>query len=477
MTIYKRTKIIATLGPASNNYDTVMKLVKEGVDVCRINFSHGDKQTQSQAVNTVHGINKSNQTHIALLADLQGPKIRVGEIENDSVILSNDKTIIISTQKCIGNNNKISVDYPNLALEVDINDRIMIDDGKLILKTIKTNKKDEILAKVIHGGVLSSRKGINLPDTNISQSSLSEKDKSDLAFVMENYFQWIALSFVRNANDIVELRKEISKYHKKKTPLLIAKIEKPEALDDLDNIIAEADGIMVARGDLGIEIPMENVPLIQKMIVKKCLAAAKPIIIATQMMESMISSFTPTRAEVNDVANSVMDGADAVMLSGETSVGKFPVEVIRNVRKIISQVESYEGIFNKFYLPENKFSERYISSFICNNACILAEQVKAKALISMTYSGHSAIELSSHRPRSPIYVFTNNHNLLSKLSLVWGVKGFYYNQFESTNQTVDDVKTFLKNLDYIKDGDILINLTSMPISEKGKINTIRLSTV
>jgi len=343
---------------------------------------------------------------------------------------------------------------------------------------LSTNKNDAIEAKIVHGGILSSKKGFNLPDTKVSQSSVTEKDKEDLAFILENRFQWIALSFVRSADDIKELRQLMAKYkHVKKQPLIIAKIEKPEAIADIDNIIAVADGIMVARGDLGIEVPLENVPLLQKMIVKKCLFAAKPIIVATQMMESMIQNYSPTRAEVNDVANSVMDGADAVMLSGETSVGKYPVKVIDIVSKIINQVESFEGIYYKENLPDKDNENRFITDNVIYSACILAKQVNAKAIISMTHSGYSAIKLSSHRPMASVLIFTNNHSILSKLSLVWGVTGFYYDSFESTDKTIDDIKNKLKREGHLLENDVVINLASIPIEAKGKINMVKLSQI
>jgi len=473
----KRTKIVATLGPSSQCKNTIFEMIHEGADVFRINFSHSNHEAQKKIIDIIHGINKTNDTHIALLADLQGPKLRIGEVENNSIMLEDDKQISITTKCIIGNDSILSVTYNKLPMEVKPNDRILLDDGKILLKVIETDKKENIKALIVHGGVLSSRKGFNLPDTFISQSSLTDKDRKDIAFIMKNKFQWIALSFVRAASDIEQLKLEIDKYPQKNKPLIIAKIEKPEAINDIDNIIDAADGIMVARGDLGIEIPMENVPLVQKMIVKKCLNASKPIIIATQLMESMIDSFTPTRAEVNDVANNVLDGADAVMLSGETSIGKYPLKVIENVRKIILQVETFEDIFYKHNQPDVNNADRFISDAICYNACKLAQQVDAKAIVSMTHSGYSAIKISSHRPKAQILIFTDNHAILSKLSLVWGVQGFYYDKYESTDNTIEDIKNYLKNNGLLFDNDMIVNLASMPIAEKGKINMLRLNKV
>lgn len=472
---HKRTKIIATIGPASQGEENILALAREGVDVCRINFSHDTHSTHQKKIDAVHKINKKHQMHIALMGDLQGPKLRVGEVKDDMITLESGTQLIVTTKKCSGTPSKIFVDYSYLAKDMKSNERILIDDGKIMLRVIDTNGKDEVLTEVVHGGPLSSNKGFNLPDTHVSEPTLSEKDKKDLAFIMENRFQWVALSFVRRASDIYELKNKMARYKKRNTPLVIAKIEKPEALADIDNIIAAADGIMVARGDLGIEIPMENVPLIQKMLVKKCLNAAKPIIIATQMMESMIENYSPTRAEVSDVANSVMDGADAVMLSGETSVGKHPLKVIEIVRKTITQVESFEGIFYKENMPDEILNERYVSDSVIHSACVLAQQVKAAAIVSMTHSGYSAIKTSSHRPKAPIFVFTSNHAILSKLSLVWGVTGFYYDKFVSTDDTIEDVINLLCKYGHISKGDFVINLASMPIEAKGKINMLKLS--
>jgi len=473
----KHTKIVATIGPATGKYLDILSLVNEGVDVCRINFSHGRTEEHKIVIDSVHKINKKYKKHVALLADLQGPKIRVGEILNNAIELKDGEMIHIITKSITGTSELISIDYNKLPEEINIDDRIFIDDGKIILKTLETNKKDKIVAQVIHGGVLSSRKGINLPDTAISQSSLSDKDLNDLRFIMENGFQWIALSFVRCADDIMALRKEMEKYNNKKNPLIVAKIEKPEALTDLDNIIEASDAVMVARGDLGIEIPFEKVPLIQKMIINKCLHLARPIIVATQMMESMINNFTPTRAEVNDVANSILDGTDAVMLSGETSVGKHPVEVIRNVFRIIQQIETFKGLYNKYQKVQSQTPQRLITDSLCHNACVLADQIEAKAIICMTNSGYTALKIASHRPSRPVYAFTARHDLLSKFSLIWGVKGYYYNNYVSSDKTIIDVQNVLLCEGLISKGDKIINLISMPISEKGYINTLKLSIV
>ena len=351
----------------------------------------------------------------------------------------------------------------------------LLDDGKLVLEIVETDGKDNVKAKVVHGGTLSSNKGVNLPKTKLSLPSLTEKDLRDLDFALENNVEWIGLSFVRSARDIIELKHIID--DKRKNSRVIAKIEKPEAVEEIDDIIRETDGIMVARGDLGVEIPMENVPILQKSLVKKCLKAAKPVIIATQMMESMIDNISPTRAEVNDVANAVLDGADAVMLSGETSIGKFPVKVVENMTKIIQEVEKGNEIYHQEFPPEEVDEERFISDSICYSSSRLAQRVEAEAIVTMTHSGYTAIKISSFRPKAGIFVFTGNHAILNTLSLVWGVEGFFYDKFVSTDHTIADIKYMLKKEGVVKPHDLVINLASMPISEKGQSNMLKLSYV
>jgi len=472
-----KTKIIATIGPASSSKDALLKMAAAGMDVCRLNFSHGAYEDHLKVINNIHDINEENKIHIAILADLQGPKIRIGDVEKDGVVLKDGDELIITTLPCIGNSKKVYITYPEFPKDVQSEEKILVDDGKIILTVISSNNKDEVITKVVHGGILSSKKGVNLPNTKVSIPSLTEKDLKDLDFVLQNRVQWIGLSFVRAASDIIELKHIIASKLKYKRPNVIAKIEKPEAIDDIDNIIKEVDGLMVARGDLGVETPIESVPHIQKMLVRKCIENAKPVIIATQMMESMITNVTPSRAEVNDVANSVIDGADALMLSGETSVGAHPELVIKTMQKIINQVESTENIYYKNCVPKDQNHPRYISDSIICNSIKLAQQVDAKAVIAMTHSGYSAYKISSFRPQSQIFIFTNNHSLLSTLSLVWGIRGFYYDKFISTDHTVEDIIRKLQKSKYIKEDDYVINIASTPIDEKGKTNMIKLSRV
>jgi pyruvate kinase len=472
--VQSKTKVIATLGPASSSREVLEQMIMAGVDVCRINFSHGSYDDHAAVINTIRQINADTGFHTAILADLQGPKLRIGEVENNGVQLNNGDDVVITTEKCIGTANRVYITYPQFPQDVKIGETVLIDDGKIVLIVKDTNKDNEVIATVVHGGILSSKKGVNLPNTQISLPCLTKKDLQDLKFALDHGVEWIGLSFVRRASDIQELKHIIARQNK--TARVVAKIEKPEAIEEIDGIIANTDALMVARGDLGVEIPMENVPLIQKMLVKKCLEASIPIIIATQMMESMITNYNATRAEVNDVANAMMDGADAVMLSGETSVGKFPVRVIETVQKILARVEGFEGIYHKDHKLVSQKS-RMLTDAICSNAVRMAEQTGTAAIVAMTHSGYTAFRISSFRPRANIYIFTGNESLLNTLSLVWGVRGFYYDKMVSTDHTIADIKDILKKDGHIKSDDLMINVASIPMHEFGKSNMIKLSFV
>lgn len=469
---FNKSKIIATIGPASMSIEMLEKMIRAGVDVCRINASHGDHAMQQQVIDNVRKLNDDKKFKIAILYDLQGPKMRIGEVENNEIILEENSSIKLTIKDCIGTSKQLQIRYAFFHNDVHVGDTVLIDDGKIELQVIAKDDADSVTAKVIHGGVLSSKKGINLPYTKISLPSLTEKDKVDLDFALRNEIEWIGLSFVRSANDIIELKKIIAANGK--STRVIAKIEKPEAIRDIDNIIMEADGIMVARGDLGVEMAMEKVPVMQKMIVRKSTAASKPVIIATQMMESMITSYRPTRAETNDVANAVFDGADALMLSAETSVGAYPVKVIEAMSKIISIAESEEVIYNR-HVPPVKDSKTFISDSVCFNSAIMAQQSGAKGIIAMTHSGYTAFKISSQRPNCNIFIFTDHLEILSTLSLVWGVRAFYYNKYESTDKTISDIKAFLKQKGYVEEGDMVINVFSTPLDEKAMANTIKLN--
>lgn len=470
----KRTKIVATIGPASSSKEVLKKMMEAGMNVARINFSHGNYKDHEQVIKNIRELNEETGLNIAILADLQGPKIRTLNMENNAVELVKGETVEIVTEEgVVGTSKKFSINYQTLPQDVKEGEDILLDDGKIQLRVISSDGST-IKAEVIHGGVLSSHKGVNLPNTVISLPSLTEKDKEDLAFAMENNVDWLGLSFVRSARDIIELS-HIVKKHRNKAKI-VAKIEKPEAVKDIDAIIQQADAIMVARGDLGVEIPMEDVPLVQKMLIQKCYMMAKPVIVATQMMESMIEDISPTRAEVNDVANAVLDGADAVMLSGETSVGNHPVMVIEAMSKIVQKIEASDEIYYKEETPITNPS-RFISDSICFNATLLANKVNAKVIATMSFSGYTAYKIASQRPKSQIFVFTGNKEILTQLNLVWGVRAFYYDKMVSTDHTIADIKYILKDKGFIEDGDLIINIASMPIEEMGKSNMLRLSYV
>ena len=472
---FKKTKIIATLGPASSGKEMIKKLIKSGVDVLRVNFSHATHDEVERIVDDVNGLRKELGSNVTLLGDLQGPKIRIGELENDIELKKNQSLSICSNLSESNGIDKIFISYPSFAKDVKPGENILVDDGKLIFKVISTNKKDTVDIKVVQEGVLKPRKGVNLPNTKISQPALTEKDIDDAKFAVKKSFDWIALSFVRSKKDVLQLRELIESQCDYHIPI-ISKIEKPQAIEKIDSIIKVSNGIMVARGDLGIEIPAEEVPLNQKKIVAKCKKRGIPVVIATQMMESMIDSLTPSRAEVNDVANSVMDGADAIMLSGETSMGKYPCEVVKKIGDIIHGVEDSPLIKIPVDLPEIK-SDRLITKSICKNAATIANEIGASAICTLTNSGYTGWQISSWRPSALVIVFTSNKKILTQMNLLWGVKGVYYNNFESTDKTVEEVNSLALENKYIKKGDFVINLAAMPIYEKGQVNTLRITKI
>lgn len=469
----RKTKIVATIGPSSSSKETLTQMIHSGVNVCRINFSHGDYATAEEVIKTIREINTELKTNVAILGDLQGPKIRVGKI--DGVMeLAEGSTINMTTDKK-KENEALYISYQHFAKDVKKGEEVLLDDGKIMLRVEKTNGKDLVQLKVVNGGGLTSNKGVNLPNSKLTLPSLTEKDKEDLDFCLDHDLDWVALSFVRSPRDIIELKHMIT--NREGMARVIAKIEKPEAVDHLEDIIKESDGIMVARGDLGVEIPMQKVPLLQKKMITLCQRAAKPVIIATQMMESMIGNISPTRAEVNDVANAVLDGADALMLSGETSVGKFPVQVIEAMSKIIEEAEEAPVVYNREFPPESKGGERFITDSICFNSCRLAQRAGAQAIVTMTHSGYTAFKISSFRPEAGIFVFTGNPKILNMLSLVWGVEAYYYDKFVSTDHTIADIKYLLKKQEVVNEGDLIINIASIPIKEKGQSNMLKLSVV
>jgi pyruvate kinase len=473
---FHRTKIVATVGPACDTYDKLLSLVKAGVNVFRLNFSHGSHEDKAKIIEHIRKINSTEPFNIAILGDLQGPKLRVGEIEGGSMLVEEGEILTFTNTKLVGNKERIYVSYPNLHEDVVIGNIIMIDDGKLEVRVISIEPNHDVKVQVKLGGIISSKKGVNLPDTKISLPAITEKDEADLTFIIEQKLDWVALSFVRRVNDIVGLRDKLNQ--KKSKTKIIAKIEMPEALTNLREIILESDGIMVARGDLGVELPVEQVPLIQKQIIRKSIHRAKPVIVATQMMESMIDRTKPNRSEITDVANAVLEGADAVMLSAETATGNYPTLVVETMRKIIMEVERTDYHYNREdELEPQPHSPSFLSDAICYNACKLAKDTQANALIGMTQSGYTGFMLSSYRPKSPLFIFSKEKTLINQLSLSWGVRAFHYAEEEGIDEIVSDLTEILKQRGFIKKGDVIINTGSIPVDEHLPTNLLKISKV
>tara|TARA_B110000046_G_scaffold132215_1_gene138667 strand:+ start:2701 stop:4128 length:1428 start_codon:yes stop_codon:yes gene_type:complete len=469
-----KTKIVATLGPETDTKEILTELARNGVNVFRINFSHADYDDVRRKVKIIREINVENNFNIAILGDLQGPKLRVGVME-EGVELEDGDTFTFTTEKCIGTKEKAFMTYQRFPKDVKVGEHILVDDGKLMFEVISTNKATEVVVKVIVGGALKSKKGVNLPNTAISLPALTEKDMADAVFAIEQEVDWMALSFVRTPEDLRMLRDLIAQHSDYRIPI-IAKIEKPEAVANIDALIPYCDGLMVARGDLGVEIPMEDVPLIQKKLVRRAKRARIPVIIATQMMETMIDNPVPTRAEVNDVANSIMDGADAVMLSGETSVGKHPIKVIQKMSEIINAVENSKMIKVPKEAPHIR-TNRFVTKSICYHAALMANDTNAAAISTLTNSGYTAFQISAWRPRTHVLAFSTDKRILGKLNLLWGVKAFYYDKNLSTDDTVDDINNIAKEKGFVKSGDLIINLASMPSEARGMVNTLRVSEI
>ncbi len=471
---HSKTKIIATLGPASWDKKILKKMIIAGVDVCRLNFSHADHSVHAKTIQTIRQLNKELGANVAILADLQGPKIRIGEIEGDGFEIKSGQIVEFSTKEKKSQSGKFFIDYEDFAADIEPGEVILIDDGKIKLECVETDKNHLVKAKVIYGGIVKSRKGVNLPQTNLSLPSMTDKDIEDAHFALEQNVDWLALSFVRQVSDIIELKQLIRR--KKKKCNVIAKIEKPQAVENIDAIIKEADAIMVARGDLGVEVDFAKVPLVQKEIVEKCINYSKPVIIATQMMESMIENFRPTRAEANDVANAVLDGADTLMLSGETSVGKYPVLTIESMHRIIQSTEKQKYDYNRG-LPPDPESSRFVRDSVCYSASRMAEIIGAKAIITFTEKGNTAFTISGYRPKADIFAFTPTKNLLSILSLLWGVRAFYFDDLEDLNTAIDKTIDFLKSKGYLEAGDYVIHVGSIPKQVTNKTNIMKVTRV
>lgn len=471
---FNRTKIIATIGPASNSKQKIIELIGAGANVFRLNFSHGTHEDHLKVINTINEVNDELGTNICMLQDLQGPKIRIGEVENGSVDIKAGDELIITNKELLGNANKVSTTYTSLCSDVKKGDIILIDDGNLQMRVKTVAGGEEVVTEVIYGGQLKSRKGINLPDTNISSPSLTEKDREDLEFGLKHDVQWVALSFVRSGDDMKEL-KQIIRNAGKKTKV-IAKVEKPEAVKNIKKIVKYSDAIMVARGDLGVEIPLEDVPMVQKRIVNRCNKYGKPVIIATQMMESMIENPRPTRAETNDVANSVLDGADTIMLSAESAAGKYPVESVRTMSDIISSIEKESVVIYDKYRDDEK-SQTRMNDMLVKSACQFSKSIGAKAIVGMTKSGYTAFKLAKNRPEAMIFVFTNNRTLLKTLNLLWGIHGVYYDARNQIDDTLEDISNILKEKGYVESGDSYVMTASMPLHWEDHTNMMKVQKV
>jgi len=474
VTDHQNTKIVATVGPACITRDGLKGLIEAGVDVFRLNFSHGSHEIHGNTIQNIISLNEEMDTHVSILADLQGPKLRVGKMEGEGLPVEEGQIVTFTNTECIGNAERVYMSYSQFAQDVTVGERVLVDDGTLVFEVVETNGTDTVKLKTLFGGVLKSNKGVNLPNTKISLPSLTEKDLIDLKYILTQPVNWIALSFVRYSKDLKDLRKYIDAAgHPAK---IISKIEKPEAIDNIDKIIKHSNAIMVARGDLGIEMPMQQLPILQKMIIRKCIQRARPVIVATQMMDSMINNPGPTRAEVTDVANAVLDGTDAVMLSGETSVGRHPALVVKAMNEIIAEAEKIYEIGMKRPKANSK-SGTFVSDVVVSAAAWAAQNVGARGIVGMTRTGYTAFKLSSFRPNSKIYIMSDLKHMLNTLSLCWGVRGYYYDNFTSTDQTVEDVVNILKDNNHVAPGDMVVNLGSMPLEKQRRTNMMKITVV
>jgi pyruvate kinase len=472
---FHKTKIVATVGPACDTYEKLLELVKAGVNVFRLNFSHGTNEDKTKIIEHIRKINVEEPYNISILGDLQGPKLRIGDLKDGSLtIVPGDILTFTSREKIIGTKEKIYLSYPNLHHDVEVGNKILIDDGKLEVVVVNVAPDGDVKVAVTYGGILLPKKGVNLPDTKISLPALTEKDIADLAYIIDQKLDWVALSFVRKVEDIIDLKRRLA--DRKSQTKVIAKIEMPSALDDLRNIVNQSDAVMVARGDLGVELPVEKVPMAQRDIIRKSIHRAKPVIVATQMMESMIDRVKPNRSEITDVANAVLEGADAVMLSAETATGQHPALVVETMRKIILEVERTEYRYNREEdLVPQPHSPSFLSDAICYNACKLAKDANADAVVGMTQSGYTAFILSSYRPKCPLYIFSKEKSLINQLSLSWGVRAFHYAEEESVDGIVADQHAILKERGFLKSGDVIVNTGSLPVEKHLPTNMLKIT--
>lgn len=467
---FARTKILATLGPATQDVNTICQLIDAGIDAVRLNFSHSNYDFFEKTFEAIHTACSKTNVPLAILVDLQGPKIRVGDLEEPSVLLKTGNLIEITINDIKGNEKIISTSYKSLVQDAKIGDRVLINDG-LIRLTIQEKKTDSIICKIDNGGILTPKKGMNLPGMNLSTPSITEKDFKDLEFILKHRVDYIALSFVRSPDDVLQLKDWLTKHSKDIT--VIAKIEKKEAVDNLYEIIQAADGIMIARGDLGVELPPQEVPVLQKTIIRHCNAMGKLVITATQMLESMINSPIPTRAEASDVANAVWDGTDAVMLSAETSVGKFPYNAVKIMNDIIINAERHnEDRHNNYYITPDTLQENLFDS-IGRSIVAMSNQINAKAIVVFTFKGRTARIISKYKPQAPIIAISNSFETMNNLCLWWGVTSIFRESFDKEHLAIDDAKELILKYGLVKKGDLVIFTAGAPYSEKSRASWTR----
>ena len=466
----RKVKIICTIGPASSSREIIHKMIIAGMNVCRLNFSHGTYKEHRKAVEYIREGAQKYNLPVAILQDLKGLKIRVGSIKNGFVLLEKNSTLTLTTKDIIGSNKQLSVSYPYLIKDVRIGEKILMDDGLLQLK-VTGKGKDSLTAKVIEGGILREKKGINLPGTKISGEVFTEKDKKDLEFGLKIGVDYVAMSFVHSKKDILKVKNWLKK--RKADVLVIAKIERPQALENINEIIEVCDGLMIARGDLGVEVPPEKVPLIQKNLIEKCNAAMKPVITATQMLESMTEHMNPTRAEATDVANAVIDGTDALMLSGETAIGKYPVEALKMMDRIISFTETHR---HKTTLYKDIISKTFAQA-IAEAACISAMDIKAKAIVAFSRTGFTALLVSKFRPRVPIVGFTIKEEVRRRMNLYWGITPQIMKFPTGTDEMISETEKALLKKNIVKRGDSIVIIATSPFTLGGKTNIMKLHKV
>lgn len=468
--IFAKTKILSTLGPSTQSASCIKKLIEAGVDGVRLNFSHGNYTFFEKVYDEIDIACKDEETPLAVVIDLQGPKIRIGELIKPEITLAENDTIEITTENIVGNEKIISTSYKPLPQDAEIGNIVLIDDGLIKLKVIE-KKQNSVVCSVQAGGILKPKKGMNLPGMKLSTESFTEKDRNDILFAIKHRLDFIALSFVRNANDVVSLREWLKS--KNAVRPIIAKIEKKEAIDNFDEILKVSDGIMIARGDLGVELPAKDVPVLQKEIIKKCNCIGKLVITATQMLESMIHNPVPTRAEASDVANAVWDGTDAVMLSGETSVGKYPVEAVKMMNDIIRNAEEKISNYHEYVLEIPKSIEANLFDSVGRAVKNISDQINANAIVAFTVEGRTARNLSKFRPKAKIISFTNKFETMNSLNLYWGVASVFSEHIDKEHMAIEEAKKRIKESGHLNSGDLVIFTAGAPYSEKSRANWMR----